>query len=376
MISDSSGNGTAIEGKGFFTWKIPNCENGDPNRIASQAVTAGLTHVVLKIADGMTVYNGNWGDARDYTTPVVTALRAKGIKVWGWHYIYGDNPAGEASIAITRIRQYNLDGYVIDAEKEYKESGKKAAAKRFMGTVRNAYPNLNIALSSYRYPSLHPQIPWKEFLDQCNIIMPQVYWLKAHNPGDQLARCVTEFGTRNPALPVFPTGAAFRESGWKPTEAEVLEFCKKAKQLNLNGVNFWEWSDARSSNLPGVWETIRKYNWRERDATKDICVSLIEAMNGHDIEKVVSLYAAPYVHITSGSTTQGVNDLRSWYQRLFNEMLPNSKFVLGNYSGKGNSRHFTWTASSAKGSIRNGSDILSISNGKINYHYSFFTITQ
>ena len=365
-----------IEGKGFFTWKIPNCERGDPKLIADHAREAGLTHMVLKIADGTMIYNGNWGDPKDYTTPVVNELRSHGIKVWGWHYIYGDNPTGEANVAIARIRQYNLDGYVIDVEKEYKASGKKTAAKRFMAALRSAHPNLTIALSSYRYPSLHPQVPWAEFLDHCDLNMPQVYWMKAHNPGDQLAKCVREFQTKKPALPVVPTGAAFREYGWKPTDTEVLEFFNKAKELNLKGVNFWEWSDARSGNLPGVWDVIQKYNWSEGRASKDICEVLVELFNKHDISKILDMYTLPAVHINSTRTIQGFDNLRAWYTQLFNDILPTSKFKLGSFSGKGGSRHFTWTATSAKGYVSNGNDTLGLSNGKINYHYSFFTVEK
>jgi hypothetical protein len=362
-------------GKGFFTWKIPNCEHGDANLIAAQARSAGLTHVIVKVADGASIYNGTWGDPKDYTTPVVTTLRANGIQVWGWHYLYGDNPTGEANAAIMRVRQYNLDGYVLDVEKEFKQSGKQVAANKFMSTLRAACPNLTIALSSYRYPSLHPQIPWKEFLEKSDLSMPQMYWMKSHNPGDQLIRCVKEYQTKNPPLPIIPTGAAFSEFGWQPTDAEVLEFLKKSKELNLSAVNFWEWSDARSDKLAGVWEMIRKYDWSQRDVPKDICVSLIDAMNQHDIEKIVSLYSLPAVHVSAQQTTQGLDNLRIWYTQLFNDTLPHSQFTLGTYSGKGASRHFTWSASSSKGYVRNGSDTLGINHEKINYHYTYFTVT-
>jgi ketosteroid isomerase-like protein len=364
-----------LEGKGFFTWKIPNCERGDANMIAARAKAAGLTHLVVKVADGTVIYNGTWGNPTDYTTPVVNALRTHGINVWGWHYLYGDNPSNGANVAIARIRQYNLDGYVLDVEKEYKADGKRAAAKTFMTQIRSACPNLTIALSSYRYPSLHPQIPWTVFLENCDLNMPQVYWLKAHNAGDQLARCVAEFQAKKPSLPVIPTGAAFREFGWKPEDTEVQEFLNKAKELNLSAVNFWEWSDARSGNLPGVWEVIQNYRWSERDDHKDICVGLVDAFNSHDIEKIMSYYTLPAVHINAIRTTQGLDSLRSWYTQLFNEILPKSRFKLGSYSGKGDARHFTWTATSAKGNVHDGNDTLGISHGKINYHYSFFTVT-
>jgi SnoaL-like domain len=365
----------ALEGKGFFTWKIPNCENGDAKVIASHANAAGLTHLILKIADGTMIYYGNWGDPKDYTTPVVNALRANGIKVWGWHYVYGDDPIGEANVAITRIRQYNLDGYVIDAEREYEKSTKKSAAKKFMAQLRSSCPDLIIALSSYRFPSLHPQLPWVEFLDQCNINMPQVYWMKAHNPGDQLSQCVKELQAKVPSRPIVPTGAAFREFGWKPSDGEVLEFCKKAKELNLSGVNFWEWSDARSGNLPGVWDTIQQYKWREKDEPKDICVRLMEAINAHNVDEIMSLYTLPAVHINGVRTTQGFDALRSWYTQLFNQVLPNGNFVIGSYNGKGSSRHMTWTATSPKAVVRNGSDTFGLVKGKISYHYSFFNVT-
>jgi hypothetical protein len=205
--------------------------------------------------------------------------------------------------------------------------------------------------------------------------MPQVYWMKAHNPADQLAKSVAELQAKTPSRPIVPTGAAFREFGWKPTDSEVLDFCKKAKELNLTAVNFWEWSDARSGNLPGVWDTIEKYKWKEKDEPKDICVRLIEAMNAHDIEKIISLYTLPAIHINAIRTTQGFENLRAWYAKLFNEVLPESQFILASYTGKGSSRHLTWTASSTKGIVRNGNDTLGISKGKIGYHYSFFTVT-
>jgi hypothetical protein len=364
-----------LDGKGFFTWKIPNCEHGDASQIAMRAQEAGLTHLIVKIADGPMVYNGNWGDPKDYTTPVITSLRSRGIKVWGWHYIYGDNPISEANIAIARIRQYNLDGYVIDAEKEFELSGKKIAAKQFMSQLRSAYPSLPVALSSFRYPSLHPQVPWAEFLERCDLIMPQVYWMKAHNPADQLRQSVAEFQVKLPARPIVPTGAAFREYGWNPTDTEVIEFIKKAKELNLSGVNFWEWSDARSGTMPGVWDAIKEYKWKEKDEPKDICVSLIEAMNAHDIDKILSLYSLPAIHINAIRTTAGFEKLRDWYKNLFSSVLPESNFILSSYNGKGSARHMTWTASSSKGFVRNGNDTLGIVKGKISYQYSFFTVT-
>jgi hypothetical protein len=365
-----------LQGKGFFTWKLPNCENGDPKKVADQAVAAGLTHLVIKVADGTGAYNGNWGDPKDHITPLANELRSRSIKVYGWHYLYGDAPNGEANMAIRRIRQFNLDGYVLDVEKEYKNPGKKAAAQRFMSQLRSAFPALTIALSSYRYPSLHPQVPWEVFLEHCTLNMPQVYWMKAHNPGEQLVKCVREFRAMDHSRPIFPTGAAFKEAGWLPTANEVLEFMRVSKELNLNGVNFWEWSAARAGTVPGVWETIRDYPWSGVPAPREICERYLAALNTHDPAEVLSLYTNTAVHINASRSTQGLDNLRTWYVQLFNTLLPDATYKLTGYSGVGNSRHLTWTATSPKGRVNNGNDTFGLLDGKINYHYSFFTVQK
>jgi hypothetical protein len=363
-----------LQGKGLFTWKIPNCEHGDANKIADVAADAGLTHLVLKVADGTGAYNGTWGQANDTLTPLVNELRSRGIKVFGWHYLYGNEPNSESIMAIRRIRQFNLDGYVLDVEKEYKMAGKKAAAVRFMNQLREAYPALAIALSSYRYPSLHPQVPWEVFLEHCTLNMPQVYWMKAHNPGEQLVKCVREFRGMKHSCPIFPTGAAFKEAGWQPTAAEVVEFMNKAKELNLSGVNFWEWSAVRSGTIPGVWEAIRDYPWGGEPALKEICERYMTALNAHDPTEVLNLYTPTAVHINASRSTQGLDNLRAWYMQLFNHLLPDATFKLTGYSGKGSTRHLSWTASSSAGRVNNGNDTFGLLNGKINYHYSFFSV--
>ncbi len=104
-------------------------------------------------------------------------------------------------------------------------------------------------------------------------------------------------------------------------------------------------------------------------------MSLIEAMNEHNLDKIIGMYTLPAVHINTRRTTQGLDKMRAWYIQLFNDILPNSKFILGSYSGTGNNRHFTWTATSTKGYVRNGNDTLGLNHDKINYHYSFFNVT-
>jgi hypothetical protein len=362
-----------LEGKGFYTWKIPLCEKGEISALVSATKAAGLTHVLVKIADGINPYNIDPATGVDYALLAIQALRSNGIQALGWQYCYGNNPIGEANIAIQRITQLNVDGFVIDAEEEYKAPGKKDAARRFMDQLRNSLPDLPIALSSYRYPSYHPALPWREFLDKCDFNMPQVYWMQAHNAGEQLAQSVRQFQALTPFRPIIPTGAAYREQGWQPTVEEVLDFLQTAKSLNLSAANFWEWSDARSGRLPGIWEAISDFSWTGEFVPKDICEKLILDLNSRDLDKLVGLYTPTAVHITSTRTVQGSEAIRNWYNILLNQILPNATFTLTSYSGSGNNRFFTWAANSSQGKVQNGSDTLGLADDKIAYHYSFFT---
>lgn len=87
-----------LNGKGMYLWIISRVEGGDPERIAQVAQDAGLTHVLIKVADRHFAYNMDSKTGKDNVPGVVDALRARGISPWGWQYIYGTNPAAEAAV--------------------------------------------------------------------------------------------------------------------------------------------------------------------------------------------------------------------------------------------------------------------------------------
>lgn len=362
-----------LQGKGYFIWKIPSCEDGDPQQIADLAHQAQLTHVLIKIADGVNSYNIY--DGVDLVPPLVRKLHQLGIQVWGWHYVRGNNPLGEADKAVNRVVTLQLDGYVIDAEGPYKERGKAAAARKFMDRVRKGLPNKPIALSSYRFPSYHPQLPWREFLEKCDYIMPQVYWMFSENAGEQLTRCVREFQSITPYRPIIPTGAAFKERGWKPDPKEVKDFLETAQRLNLTAANLYSWDSCRA-NLPEVWKTSANYEWFPQGKPADITEQYIEALNNRDLDQIIDLYNSNAVHITAARSVQGGEEMRIWYEAMLSSLLPNAKFLHTGFSGSGNSRHLTWTAASDMGLVHNGNDTFGLYKGKITYHYSFFSLSR
>jgi hypothetical protein len=363
-----------LQGKGFMVWKIPDTEGGSPQGITTAAQAAGLTHVLIKIADGTYSYNVDRSSGKDLVAPVAAALQAQNIQVWGWHYVYGDDPTGEARKAIQRVKALNLQGYVIDAEEEYKKSGKNKAARQYMAELRNGLPDLPIALSSYRFPSYHSQFPWKEFLEHCNLNMPQVYWVGSHNAGSQLTRCVREFSQISPFRPIIPTGVACLEGAWAPTDSDITDFLDTARQLNLPAANFWDWDECKRA-LPNLWSVIARYAWPGTPTpTIDLPQQLISALNTHNADQIANLYPPGAVHIDAQRTIQGIESIRLWYANLLNNTLPNAAFTLTGSTGMGTTRHFTWRATSNRGNIQDGSDTLGIQDGKISYHYTSFSL--
>ena len=359
----------------MYIWKIPYCNNGNISEITRLAVNAKYSHVLIKIANGIYSYNYDWERKIDLVPPLVAALKSEGIQVWGWHYVFGDQPGQEALKAISRIRELGVDGYVIDAEGEYK--GKYSAATTFMNQLTNSIKNIPIALSSYRYPNYHPTLPWNEFLKKSDLNMPQVYWKFGNNPGAQLKKSIAEFQNLQYKPPIFPTGASYTADGWTPTVGEIVEFMQTAKDLKLSGFNFWEWSNLHTYLPAQYYRTIRDFEWDAGPAPpKDISEQILEALNNHDVEKLGSFYRPDAVHITSERTVQGIEAIKSWYRTLFTEILPDAEFTLAGYSGTGHTRQISWTASSSAGDVQDGSDTIGLIEGKIAYHFSQFSISK
>ncbi len=366
---------TSLLGKGYFIWQIPKCEGGIPSAIAARAVEARLSHVLIKIADGADwAYNYDFDSRTDLVPPVLNALRQAGLQVWGWHYVRGDDPIGEARLAIRRIRELGVDGYVIDAEAEYRDRNKRAAARRFMSELRRAFPDLPIALSTYRYPRLHSDLPYAEFLEGCTYAMPQVYFEQAHNPEEQLERSVEQYMGLRPARPVISTAPTYATSGWRPTAAEIQRFLQKAKGMGLTAANAWSWDFARRQPFRDLWDAVATFDWDPRPPIADMPERLIGRLNQRQADHVANLYHENAAHVTGARTVVGREAIQGWYASVFGELLPNAKFQITGRSGSGNSRHFTWTAVSDRGSVQDGNDTLGLRDDRIQYHYTYFTV--
>lgn len=374
-------------GKGMYLWRTMNAEGGNPAAIAEAAVQAGLTHVLVKIADGRGTYNTykiengrqryNAQGGVDQVPAVISALRARGIRAWGWQYIYGHDPQLEARVAIQRIQQFNLEGFVVNAEIEFEAKGMAGPARTYMQELRKTLPNTTIALSSFRYPMMHRALPWETFLEYCDLNMPQVYWVGGNNPGAQLERSIRENMSLGVTRPIFPTGAAYGEHGWRATPAQVTAFLQAAKSLGMPGANFWEWSFARAKNAE-LWNPVATFDWpvEPQPEQRDLSIRYLEALNSNDPVKVAALYDNNGVHVNAQRTVQGNEGILRWYNSLLRETLPNARFELTGDTQGETVRTFTWTAEASTGRVLDGKDTFGLKENQIAYHYTFFTVQK
>lgn len=365
-----------LKGKGYFMWQIPYCDGGDPAAIAKAAREAQLSHVLIKIADGASwIYNYDYERKIDFIPPVRDALLAEGIQVWGWQYVRGNDPMGEARMAVQRMNDLQLDGFVVDAEIEYKDKGKDVAARKYMEAIRAGLGDMPIALSTFRFPRLHHEIPFEEFLSYCDFSMPQVYFEKSTKVEEQLEKSVEQYLNLRPARPLVVTGPSYSYGGWRPTPEEVTRFVTKARDMGIPAVNMWGWDFARRKGFWELWDAFAEYDWPTDAFEGDITDHLALLMNSHDAEAVVKLYRDNAAHVTGARTAVGHEKLLVWYRNLFQRLLPNATFTITGMSGSDNTRRFTWTATSDAGTVLDGSDTLGLKDGQIQYHYTYFTVT-
>jgi hypothetical protein len=370
---------TALLGKGFYIWQIRNCEGGRAEAIAAKAQAANLSHVMLKIADTTFAFGFDRNNL-DITAPVANALRQRGIQVWGWHYVKGDDPEGEARIAVQRTKQLKLDGYVVDAEVEYKAAGKAEAARTFMTSLRNGLGPLPVALSSYRFPSFHKDFPWAAFLEQCDLNMPQVYWEQAHNADVQLQRSVIE--NNNSALvgyvrPIVPTGSAYGTGGWRAEPDDLRRFFAKARELKLWAANAYSWDWATSTGNTDLWDAVAGVDWPFENQVPpaiDIVDRFITALNNRDLDGIFELYQPNAAHVTAKRTIVGNNAISNYYYDVLFNQLPNATFTVRSQTGQDPTRIFSWSALSPRGRVLDGQDTLGLRDGLIQYHYTRFSI--
>jgi Putative peptidoglycan binding domain len=229
-----------FEGDSMWIWVVERSSGGDPAAIVRQARRHGIETVVVKGADSLTRW---WQFSPDF----VSRLKAGGLRVCAYQFIYGRYPRGEAVVA-AQLASAGADCLMIDAEGHYE--GRYAQAQRYITELRarvgGDYP---VGLTSFPYVHYHPAFPYSVFLGpggaQFNV--PQMYWRAIGTTVDRVFS--TTYGYNQVyGRPILPLGQVWQH----PPAAQILRFRQLARAYGATGVSWWDWQEAGGSDWRAV----------------------------------------------------------------------------------------------------------------------------
>lgn len=250
-----------LSGKWVWIWNWRCCDGGDAAKVAARLRDAGCRGALVKAHDGT-----HWFDQGRPWREIAAALRAEGLAVGGWAYLYGRDPAGEAQLVGETVSYGQADLFVLDVESEFK--GRTEAAEELCRRARQAvgegYP---LYYSTFAISRYHRSFPYEPFRLYCRGAAPQVYWNAFGWPMEQSLRwtyedyaALGEAGRR-----LFPVGGLYSEHGVAyPSAADVRAFAAEAKRRGSPGVSFWSYEHMNDE----MWAAVRSIEWEitEEDA--------------------------------------------------------------------------------------------------------------
>jgi hypothetical protein len=234
------GSPTPLDGAGMWIWYVSKSSGGTAAGIIARAQQYGVRTVFVKSSDG-----ASWWS--QFSPELVSALKAGGLRVCAWQFVYGLRPAEEAAVGV-RAAQTGADCLVIDAETAYE--GKYAQAQSYIAALRAGVgPDYSIGLTGFPYVDYHPSFPYSVFLapGAAQYNLPQVYWKAIGTTVDRaLAHTYTWNGLYQRRI--FPLGQLYGS----PKPADVKRFRQLSSAYGATGVSWWSW---QSSSVAG-WAAI------------------------------------------------------------------------------------------------------------------------
>ncbi len=250
---------SVFDGTVMWAWVLSKTSGGNLDKIASQARKAGVKTIIFKAADA----GNEWPQ---YSRALIDGLHQRGIKVCGYHFVYGRIALTEAKLSARIARKG--DCLLIDAEGQYE--GRYTAAQQYMTALRNRigddYP---VGLAPFPYIHFHGAFPYSVFLGPrgAQFDLPQMYWRDIGTTVDQVFAS-TYLYHRLYKRAVYPLGQAY----YGPPNSEVARFRQLAQAYGATGVSWWVWQfagpnfkaigqqlgPAKNAQVKDRWPTLRR----------------------------------------------------------------------------------------------------------------------
>jgi hypothetical protein len=239
-----AGTASALEGRAVWIWDLRRSGGGDPAAIAAAARTAGVRSVFIKAADGASRLS-------QFSAPLVAALRADGVDVCAWQYVYGVHPALEAAAGVSAARD-GAQCLIVDAESAYE--GRYWAAQTYVADVRFALGHsFPLALASFPYVAAHPAFPYSVFLGPggAQFDLPQMYWQSIGASVDAVFATTFVFN-RIYRRTIIPVGEMYDS----PSPSAVIRFRDLTVAYGAPGISWWDWAWAADTDMWGPLSTL------------------------------------------------------------------------------------------------------------------------
>jgi hypothetical protein len=285
----SSSPDLPVSGKGIWIWRLYDTNDdgiidyGNLNSVIEKLDSVGVDWVIIKFGDGIDYWPTNpvrklyqWLSGSGYKlSDIINGFHNAGIKVFGWHFVYGDDPIGEAAVANKILDIGGIDGLIVNAEEAYDAAGpedsKASQAKQYMQAIRNKHPNSFIAYCSFNLiTNAHPWFPWLEFGKYCDANMPQCPWaVRNRTPEEELRRMKEDFdywhsiwiagGHADSVKPIIPVGQGGQyEIGRDIYAGEITSFCNKVQEYGYQGLSLYRYGimdQASWDEYAACWRT-------------------------------------------------------------------------------------------------------------------------
>jgi hypothetical protein len=222
---------TALDGTGMWIWYVSRSSGGTAAGIIAQAQRFGVRIVFIKSSDGTTWWS-------QFNPQLVAALKAGGLRVCAWQFVYGAHPVDEAGLGV-QAAQAGADCLVIDAESAYE--GKYAQAQSYMAALRGKIgPDYSVALTGFPYVDYHPSFPYSVFLGpggaQNNT--PQMYWPDIQVSPDTVFSHTYQYNLVY-GRPLEPLG----ETSGNPPPGQIVRFRQLSRLYGAPNVSWWDWQE-------------------------------------------------------------------------------------------------------------------------------------
>jgi putative peptidoglycan binding protein len=233
---------TPLDGDTMWIWLVPRSSGGDVEAIIAKAQRYGVENVVIKGANGPRAM-------AQFSRGLVSELKAAGLRVCAYQYVYGRKPRTEAAAAARVVRR-GADCLMIDAETEYE--GRYWQAQLYMRRLRaKVGPTYPLGLTSFPFVHYHRGFPYSVFLGPggADFNVPQMYW-KAIGVGVDRIFSITYRYNALYKRPILPLGQTYDH----PRPAQIRRFRLLARRYGASGVSWWSWqaSSTRDWRAVGV----------------------------------------------------------------------------------------------------------------------------